>query len=57
VKNLQLNVTYGLEWEGYMKGGDWDKIKTETSTGLDKKRLQEAKGRGKGSEGKTGKGS
>ena len=50
VIDLELKIDFHDDWAEYVKGDDWDKLVKETVGGLDKKRAQYVKGKGKGKE-------
>ena len=55
VSNLELTINFHDDWAEYVKGEDWDKLVNETVGGLDLKRAQSFKGKGKGKDQGNGK--
>ena len=55
VIDLKLSIDFQEGWAEYVKGGEWDTLVKEASSGLDRKREQYMKGKGKG-QGKEGQG-
>ena len=47
VIDLKLTIEFQDDWAEYVKGEDWDTLVKEASAGLDRKREQNIKGKGK----------
>ena len=52
VIDLKLMIEFQDDWAEYIKGGDWDTLVKEASSGLDRKREQHSKGKGNKGKGK-----
>ena len=55
VTDLELIIDFHDDWGEYVKGVDWDNLVKETVGGLDQKRAQSLKGKGKGKDQGKGK--